>query len=185
MALSPSSSRGATSSGAMTLIDDQTLGSAAAGITFSSIPQTYNHLLLVVNARSAKASVNDWLSLRLNGDTGANYLAQTVNAAGGSASGNETLAAALVAFFQVPAASDPADQFGAARITIPAYRSGVKKSAVAEFFSPQNVNTGTMVAAASGQLWTGQVAITSITVMSFTAATNLIIGSRATLYGLT
>ena len=52
-----------------TPIATQTLGSAAASVTFSSIPQTYTDLVLVVVAPSGNN--ND--SLQFNSDTGANY----------------------------------------------------------------------------------------------------------------
>lgn len=169
----------------MTQLDDQTLGAPAAGITFSAIAQTYNHLMIVVNARSAKVAVNDWLFLRLNGDTGANYLAEYTAGSAAAASAGESLAAATVAFFIVPGASATADHYGAAKLTVPNYRSAVRKSACADFFSSQATTTGGLFGGASGQLWMNVAAITSITVMSFTGATNLAAGSRATLYGLT
>jgi hypothetical protein len=48
-----------------------TLGTAAASVTFSSIPATYRDLILVVSDLSATAS--NTLYARLNGDTGTNY----------------------------------------------------------------------------------------------------------------
>ena len=52
-------------------IATQTLSSAAASITFSSIPQGYTDLILVVN--SASASVDAFTYLQFNGDTATNY----------------------------------------------------------------------------------------------------------------
>lgn len=54
------------------LIADTTLGSAAASITFSSIPATYKHLRIEVGARSTHTGVTN-ISLRFNSDTGTNY----------------------------------------------------------------------------------------------------------------
>lgn len=54
-------------------IASQTLGSAAASITFGSggtLPQTYTDLILVLQGSSAAG--ND-VYIRFNGDTGANY----------------------------------------------------------------------------------------------------------------
>jgi hypothetical protein len=48
-----------------------TLASAAASVTFSSIPATYRDLILVVANLSATAA--NTLYARLNGDTGSNY----------------------------------------------------------------------------------------------------------------
>jgi len=54
-----------------TPIASQTLGSAAASVTFSSIPQGYTDLILVCNI--AQSSGNNSLRYRFNGDTGSNY----------------------------------------------------------------------------------------------------------------
>jgi hypothetical protein len=62
------------SSGAMTQIADTTLTTAAADITFSSIPSTYNHLKIVISGTAASAAWNGAaFYVQVNGDTGANY----------------------------------------------------------------------------------------------------------------
>ena len=52
------------------VISTQTLGSAAASVTFSSIPQTYTDLVLIT---SSAGSADVDIFGRLNGDTGSNY----------------------------------------------------------------------------------------------------------------
>lgn len=52
-------------------IATQTLGSAAASVTFSSIPSTYTDLVFVVNPMGASAS--QYQRFYVNGDTGSNY----------------------------------------------------------------------------------------------------------------
>ena len=52
-------------------ISTQTLTSSAASVTFSSIPQTYTDLVLVVAVRYVASGGNG--SIQFNGDTGANY----------------------------------------------------------------------------------------------------------------
>jgi hypothetical protein len=47
-----------------------TLGTAAASVTFSSIPATYRDLILVMNGTPSTGS---YAFLRFNGDTGSNY----------------------------------------------------------------------------------------------------------------
>lgn len=49
-------------------IATQTLGSAAASVTFSSIPSTYTDLVLVIDAIGSDGSY-----LRFNSDSGSNY----------------------------------------------------------------------------------------------------------------
>jgi hypothetical protein len=46
-----------------------TLGSTASSVTFSSIPATYRDLIIVIQHSGA----GDNFTLRMNGDTGANY----------------------------------------------------------------------------------------------------------------
>jgi hypothetical protein len=57
-----------------------TLGSAAASVTFSSIPATYTDLVIVINAG---ASSNEDIGMRFNSDSGNNY-SSTVLAGNGS-----------------------------------------------------------------------------------------------------
>ena len=52
-------------------ISTQTLGSATATVTFSSIPATYTDLVLVCNI--AQVASNNSLRFRINSDTGSNY----------------------------------------------------------------------------------------------------------------
>jgi hypothetical protein len=60
----------AAKTGTYTLIASNTLGSAAADVTFSSIPGTYTDLILVANI-DATDYTSVWL--QFNSDTGSNY----------------------------------------------------------------------------------------------------------------
>jgi hypothetical protein len=72
-----------------TPIATQTLGSAAASVTFSSIPQGYTDLVIVVNAGASAATANG--GIRFNGDTGNNY-SQTTMRGNGSAAASANIA---------------------------------------------------------------------------------------------
>ena len=65
-----------------TPIATQTLSSAAASVTFSSIPQGYTDLVLVVNG---SGSVGNDVRLQFNNDTGSNYSYTTLSGTGSSA----------------------------------------------------------------------------------------------------
>jgi hypothetical protein len=65
-------------------IATQTLASNTASVTFSSIPQTYTDLVLVIQG---KMSIDGGTTLYLNGDTGDNYTYQTLLGNGTSAVG--------------------------------------------------------------------------------------------------
>jgi hypothetical protein len=65
-------------------IAEQTLGSAAASVTFSSISGAYTDLVLVCNA-AVTASTQEW-NMRLNGDTATNYSSTYLTGNGTTAS---------------------------------------------------------------------------------------------------
>jgi len=69
----------------MVAIQTQTLGSATASVTFSSIPQTYTDLFLVVNAVANSGSGGN-LCLQINGDTNTYTSATRILGDGSSAS---------------------------------------------------------------------------------------------------
>jgi hypothetical protein len=54
-------------------IATQTLGSAAASVTFSSIPATYTDLILISFAQGQASGGDNRLVLQFNGDTASNY----------------------------------------------------------------------------------------------------------------
>lgn len=62
----------------------QTLGSAAASVTFSSIPSTYTDLVLVVDMSSTTNAAN-YLYMQYNGDTGSNYSTTILSGDGATA----------------------------------------------------------------------------------------------------
>jgi hypothetical protein len=63
-------------------IATQTLGSAAATVTFSSIPSTYTDLVLIIDAVGSDGSY-----LRFNSDSGSNYSYTRIYGDGSSAVG--------------------------------------------------------------------------------------------------
>ena len=69
-------------------IATQTLGSAAATVTFSSIPSTYTDLVIVVAGTLTTGADN--VCLQFNGDTGSNYSVTTLLGDGSSASSFRT-----------------------------------------------------------------------------------------------
>ena len=72
----------AAKTGTYTLIGSVTL-SSAGGATFSSIPQTYTDLIVVVNVNASQSPVNS--GLRFNNDAGTNYSCTRVNGDGSTA----------------------------------------------------------------------------------------------------
>lgn len=68
-----------------TAIATQTLGTAAASVTFSSIPSTYTDLVLVVQTKQSVAS--SYSGIQFNSDTGTNY-SNTLLYGNGSSAGS-------------------------------------------------------------------------------------------------
>ena len=64
-------------------IAEQTLGSTAASVTFSSIPGTYTDLVVVCNPIESGTSNLVWA--QVNGDTGANYSDTVIYGTGSAA----------------------------------------------------------------------------------------------------
>jgi len=66
-------------------LDKVTVGTATSSITFSSIPQTYTDLVMVINTKQT-ATPNRWTTIRLNSDTGTNYSYTSLEGSGSAAS---------------------------------------------------------------------------------------------------
>lgn len=64
----------------MQLIESQTITSTVSSVTFSSIPNTFRDLILVINKPSGDFRV----SLRFNNDSGTNYVGLSLQNAGNS-----------------------------------------------------------------------------------------------------
>jgi hypothetical protein len=71
------------------LIESQTLGSSNATVTFSSIPNTYTDLMLVVNYDSSSTIIANIL-MRFNSDTSTNYSYTYLQGTGSAAQSGRT-----------------------------------------------------------------------------------------------
>ena len=74
----------AAKTGTYTLIASNTLGSAAASVTFSSIPGTYTDLVIVANGLVTTAGDN--IQMQFNSDTATNYSTTILEGNGTAAS---------------------------------------------------------------------------------------------------
>ena len=151
-------------------IATQTLGSAAANVTFSSISGTYTDLVLVTSVKYVGAE--QALGLTFNSDTGTNYSATYIYGNGTSAaSGRDTNNTAI------PIARADTNQFCIGVTNISNYsNTSTYKTAISRG------NSGTYVIAYVGT-WRSTAAITSLRVANLTG-TNFTAGSTFTLYGI-
>jgi hypothetical protein len=179
-------------SSAMSLISSTVLGSAAASITFSSIPGTYNHLQLVAMGTSSRANSSDWWAVQVNGDTTANNhrVAGVTDLNGGAPAGLYSLATSWTANgssagpADMPASTGTAGVAGRIELWLPCYalttymKTGRWESGKLDGALPyEGFNDLTVH-------WNSTAAITSLKLFPLNGP-NLTAGSAAYLYGVT
>jgi hypothetical protein len=161
----------------MQLIQHQELGSAQASITFSSIPQTYTDLVLMVSGRFTTGTGGD-LKIEFNGST-TGYTHRQLFGNGSSASSSSGSGGYAG---RVNPSNSTANTFGNVQVYIPNFTSGNAKSWSVDTvdennsaFASQNIIAG---------LWTGTAAITSLVISDFGGSLSLAQFTSATLYGI-
>jgi hypothetical protein len=149
-----------------------TLGSAAASVSFSSIPATYTDLRLVVTGGTSVSGTYAWL--RFNSDSAANYSNTRIDGDGaGAASGGN----AGSTFMRVATALDTNPNLIIANIL--SYAGSTNKTALIETSADQN-GSGRVTRVVG--MWRNTAAIT--TVLCSVNSGNFNAGTTATLYGI-
>jgi hypothetical protein len=163
----------------MKLIESKTLGTAAAAIEFTSIPQDGTDLLLLISGRTARALTVDGVGIGFNGDTaGGNYSGRRLFG-DGSSPGSDTTYAGMPWY---TGANATANTFGNAALYIPNYTGSTSKSFSIDGVSENNA-TQAYQGIGAGR-WTGTDAITTVTINS-EVISNLQAGSTISLYKIT
>jgi hypothetical protein len=174
----------AAGGGAVVQIADTTLGSAAADITFSSIPSTYNHLMVIISGQCASASFNGTdLSVQINSDTGGNYrnARNTKYGGAGSTVTIEGASANKCELGNIWCGTAAAYAVGSVQMTFPNYKATTLNKTMMYFGG----TVSDAPAAGSGMsIWQNTAAITTLKIFS-SGGGNLNTGTRATLYGWT
>ena len=150
----------------------------ASSITFSSIPQTYTDLVLLVSARTDRASTQDDFTLEYNGTTTNGSMRRLYGT--GSAAGSD-LDSGLQRMGYIDGGNATASTFGNTMLYIPNYTSSNNKSSSSDGVAETNATNVNMAMIAN--LWSNTAAITSIKLTPATGAT-LQQYSTATLYGI-
>lgn len=160
-------------------IATSTLGSAASSITFSSIPNTYTDLRLVVVGTASSAG--QFVRIRYNGDTGSNYSFTVL--AGDPVDGNgaySTRATSAASDYSVTGWGSSSTQPTLYTWDIFSYAGSTNKTNLATM-SSDNDGTHSRVIRAAG-LWRNTSAITSVEFSIGSGTWNT--GTTATLYGI-
>jgi hypothetical protein len=161
----------------MKLIETKTLVSAQASIEFTSIPQDFTDLVVLLSVRSSRTEAVDGLEFRPNGST-TNFSWRRLfgdGATGNSSSGTNT------EMSLINSANNTSNTFTNVAFYIPNYTSAANKSFSSDGVTENNATTAYQALYAG--LWSQTTAITSLYFGSATA-NNLIAGSTISLYGI-
>jgi hypothetical protein len=156
----------------MQLIESKTLGTAAASIEFTSIPQDGTDLVLLMSGRGAADVSAGYISF----NTGGTYTRRTLQ---GNGSSSSTVADYD---FYIVASARTANTFSNAAIYIPNYTGSTAKSYSTDSVGESN-ETLSFQALTAG-LWSGTAAITSLNVY-LVAGVSWAAGSTMSLYKIT
>ena len=164
------------------LINSQTLSSATASVTFSSIPATYTDLVVRMSVRSDRASTWDQIAIRFNSDTATNYSNTYLSGlgSGGANSSNNSSYSSLVDRF-VNGDTATSNTFSNGEIYIPSYT--VSQNKPMSSFGVQEDNSAAARMAINADLWQNTASITSINFFPQNGS-NWLSGSSFYLYGL-
>jgi hypothetical protein len=162
----------------MKLIESKTLGTAAASIEFTSIPQDGTDLYITCALRSNRTVNFDAMLFYFNGVT-TGYSSRDLFGTGSGVSANTNTDSYSG---PVPSAAATADTFGNTSIYIPNYTGATNKSWSIDSTAENNATLGYNVLFAG--LWSNTAAITSILFFPF-SPNNYLAGSTISLYKIT
>lgn len=157
------------------LIAKNVLGSDTATVTFSSIPGTYDDLVLLVSARTTGNQAG--VTLNFNGVT-ANLSSRWLYGSGSAAASSSS---SSIFAFGIPWSATTADTFGNLAAYIPNYAGSTNKSVSIDGTTENNA-TESYIGAIAG-LWADTSAITSATLTPQNGS--FVTGSSFYLYGIT
>lgn len=170
------------SSGALTLLSTTTLGGAGT-FDVSSISGSYNDLILVLIVRGSRSSGTDTLLIRLNNDSGANYVRQELHGSGSTASATQSASSTAADSILIPGSTATASLFAFVEATLHGYASTTwKKSIEWRTFTAVDLASGSYQIQHGGVLWNNTAAVTRVQALGNVTA-NLVTGSQLRIYG--
>jgi hypothetical protein len=149
-------------------------GSVTTSINFTSVPQTFDDLVIVGKGKQA---LNEGISMRYNSDSGTNYYRLASAANGGTSATTNTSGDTSIAV-----TSGDESQNHIFTININGYKDvNWRKSSIGQNFTELGSTSNTIIY--WGSLWASLSAITTIT-LSTNAGTNYVAGTVFQLYGI-
>jgi hypothetical protein len=182
----PAGAVGATGTGALNLISSTTLAVDTATVSFTSIPNSYKHLKLVIMGRSDVVAFESNVWIQFNADTTSghydwNYVLGNSNAASSSSTLGTTKI--LVAIFP-GASATRSTQVGGCEVTIPAYAlTTFEKTCVSQSLGNAAAAAAHIWTTLAGGAWHSAAAITQIDVF-LDSSSKFKAGSILSLYGI-
>jgi hypothetical protein len=151
-------------------------GATQAAIEFTSIPGTFDDLVIFASLRSNETTVETNATISFNG-SGANKSARTLYGNGTSAL-SYTYNSEI--YIWLSGGTSTASTFGSAFYYIPNYAGSTNKSVSIDSTMEANITASTMALTAG--LWSNSAAISSITITC--GGGSFVTNSSATLYGI-
>ncbi len=181
---------------AFTVIDHQELGAStwapsgtgtAASWSKTSIPSSYDHLLIVASIRSSKSADYDKVDLQMgNGslDTGTNYSQTVLHTNSATPTSARLTGQDSIDYIYVSADSATANTFGTVKIWIPHYTSSNYKQAICTS-TAENASAvdGEWFLRVAAGLWQSTSAVDAVGIKE--TGDDLMQYSTVTLYGIT
>ena len=161
----------------MKLIATQTLTSAGPSISFSSIPNNFTDLYVLLSLRMARSTTGGAVKMRINGsDT--NFSWRSLQGNGSGVSNDSQTDSNL---FWTDGANQTANTFGNIAIYIPNYAGSTNKSISVDAVDENNATESYQRITAG--LWSNTAAITSLS-WSDNSASDWVAGTTVSLYGM-
>jgi hypothetical protein len=155
-------------------IATQTLGTAAATVTFSSIPSTYTDLVLI---SSPANNTSESLYFRINGDTGSSYSTTYMTGNGTAASSARQASNTTGILAGAPNVGLSSTVYGTSIIQVMNYSNATTYKTALCRWGLASAETNATVG-----LWRSTAAITSVTLLVVSGTFS--VGSTFSLYGI-
>jgi hypothetical protein len=164
------------------LIASNTLGSSAASVTFSSIPNTYTDLVLKISARSNEAVADSSFNIKFNSTTTA-YSRIRLRGTGSAVTNSlQSNASSIDSSDNVTGSTATTNTFSNVEIYIPSYTASQNKPVSLFNVLEDNATAANMNVSAA--LWRNTSAISSITMDGIPSSGQFVSGSSFFLYGI-